>query len=176
MLKPEQIRYLTEVLGIDSVLRPNGISSQAGAAREAAAEGARRPAGSPLRERPSVQRMRLLEGKAEAPFVFFVKTQTAAFSGGPEHEILTRIAGAMKLQAKQFCIVQAADGEDAQDFVNEHRNQVGIFFCGLNAGSIKSLGNCVVLYTHTLKQLIDDASLKKATWAGLQEIMKAAKD
>ncbi|HEX4922880.1 MAG TPA: hypothetical protein VFV50_02305 [Bdellovibrionales bacterium] len=149
---------------------PAGSSSRGQTAEPTA------PAPGPAPAAPvaSERRMRLMDGRPEAPFVFFVKTRNMAFNGGPEHEMLIRIATAMKLETKQFCIVSAVDGDDAFDFVSEHRNRVGVFFAGTDAGSIKKHDGCVVLYTYTLQQLLEDASLKKSTWAGLQEIMKAA--
>lgn len=172
MLNAAQVRYLTEVLGIESVIR--GKNSSGRLSRNAAVENESVSETSDFDTAGEPQPGLFRQGALNSPFVFFVRSSTDNFESGAEHELLEKIIVATKLRADLYSIVQVESVSDVDRHTSENSNQAAIYFGGVQAGSIKKYGDCAVLFTHSLKQLLVDQGLKKSTWTGLQEILKGS--
>jgi hypothetical protein len=133
MLTPEQLLYMTEVLGIESVLVP--------------------PSEAPIQRATSVD-------------VIFWNPSEPTQAG---HEMISRIAVAMKLKFEQYEIAHGETGIESA--IAQYQCRALIAFDGTHAEPTQ-VGSCWVLKTHGLDKLLSDSSLKKITWQGLQVLSK----
>jgi membrane-bound serine protease (ClpP class) len=147
--------YLTEVLGLKSLIKPRDLQTNVQAGQTLPME----PAAKPQANR--------LETTAK-PLLFI-----SSDDGTEVRELLVKITNALKLPDEKFEARFGVGESEIQECIDSGTRSAIVVF-GDTAKPIEQKGETEVLQTHSLQNLINEPNLKKSTWLGLQEILKRA--